>query len=123
MAEAAATATAPCADRVRGPEAPGDKEAGGGPEFLFDIGLDAAAAKHRQPAEAIGDADDPDAADQPGDQGIGAERGERDRKHEDARADDRPDDDALVIQMPIVCGLLDSLHRCSPGLGIEPRPA
>ena len=29
-----------------------DQEAGGGPEFLLDIGLDAAAAERRQPAEA-----------------------------------------------------------------------
>ena len=107
----------PLRDRIRRPEAPGDEKAGGRPEFLLDIGLDAPAAEHRQPSEAISDADDPDAADQPGDQRVGAERRERDRKHENARADDRPDDDRAGHPDADRLRLARSWHLRPPGLG------
>ena len=76
---------------VRRPEAPGDEEARGRTEFLFDVGLDALAAELRQAAHAKCDADYADTADHPREERIRAERGERDRKHENARSDDRPD--------------------------------
>ena len=85
-----------------------------------------AARARDQAAPKRSDAQHADAADQPADQRIRAERRELDREHEDARPDDRPDDQReWSSTMPMRLRLAAVAHAVAPQpwQAAPPRPS